>query len=218
MNLLGYICISCLLAADSGKIERLICLAADYRQVEKAVMLLRDPDPTVMRIPCIPPLRAEDFRKIATSSPYGLRLHPILKEYKHHAGIDLPGKFGQEVYATADGIVLATGQNEGIGKYVRLQHAFGFTTVYGHLSGINVSASDSVHIGQAIGRVGSTGRSTGCHLHYGIRKNGREQDPLPYCYLYLRWRKMSIREGKKTMRARKNPDAAEVAKNQAIKQ
>jgi len=65
------------------------------------------------------------------------------------------------------------------------------------LSSIDVAERDSVHIGQAIGRVGSTGRSTGPHLHYGVSKNGIEQNPLPYCYLYLRWQKMLIGEGKK---------------------
>lgn len=179
------------------KIERLLLIATNYSQVEKTIMLLKHPNTIITSVPCISPLQAEDLRRIPVSSNYGQRLHPILHEYKHHAGIDLPGNLGEWVYATAEGMVAKVGQAATIGKFIRLRHNYGFTTLYGHLSSIDVVESDSVHIGQAIGRVGSTGRSTGPHLHYGVTKNGVEQNPLPYCYLYLRWQKMLNRVGKK---------------------
>lgn len=104
---------------------------------------------------------------------------------------------GEPVHATADGVIIETGKNSMIGMFVRIRHAYGFSSLYGHLSKIEIEKDDTVRIGRVIGKVGSTGRSTGPHLHYGISKNGREQDPQPYCYLYLKWRMMSIREGKK---------------------
>lgn len=186
----------CSLAPQTG-IERLLNMAENYRQVEQTILLLKRPNPIIDHVPCISPLRAEDFRHLRISSAYGPRLHPLLNEYKHHAGVDLPGDLGEWVYATAEGKVAKVGQAATIGKFIRLRHDYGFMTLYGHLSSIDVTESESVHIGQVIGRVGSTGRSTGPHLHYGVSKNGIEQNPLPYCYLYLRWQKMLIGEGKK---------------------
>lgn len=199
MNI-AYLCIIPLLAgltpSGQAKIDKLLSMASNYQQVEKTVMLLMQPNKVITQIPCISPLQAEDLRHIPVSSAYGQRLHPILNEYKHHSGVDLPGILGERVYATADGIVAEVGENKVIGKFVKLTHAYGFTTVYGHLSQIKVIDNETVHIGQVIGLVGNTGRSTGPHLHYGIKKNGKEQNPLPYCYLYLHWLKMLNREGK----------------------
>lgn len=188
--------ISALTQPGQNKIERLLSMTTNYAQVEKTVMLLKQPNTIVYRVPCISPLQAEDLHRIPVSSSYGRRLHPILNEYKHHSGIDLPGTKNECVYATADGTVSYAGENKTIGKYVRLSHAYGFSTVYGHLSEIKVKTAQHVQIGQVIGLVGSTGCSTGPHLHYGIKKNGKEQNPLPYCYLYLRWLKMLNCEGK----------------------
>lgn len=182
---------------SSYPIERLLCMATDYLQVEKTVMLLPTNSPIITRIPCISPLQTKDLRHVPVSSSYGNRRHPILNEYKHHSGVDLPGQTGENVYATADGIVVAAESAPTIGNHVKLQHDYGFTTIYGHLSNICIIQGDSVHIGQIVGHVGSTGRSTGSHLHYGIKKYGREQNPLPYCYLYLRWQEMLNSEGKK---------------------
>lgn len=172
-----------------GKIEHLLCLARNYSQVEKTVLLLPRNNRFITKVPCISPLRAEDLRHIPISSSYGTRLHPILNEYKHHSGVDLPGTKGEKVYAAADGVVTTANYERLIGNFVKLQHAYGFTTIYGHLDSYCVTKGDSIHIGQVIGYIGSTGRSTGPHLHYGIKKYGKEQNPLPYCYLYLRWLK-----------------------------
>lgn len=182
--------------SGQAKIDKLLNMASNYQQVEKTIMLLMQPNKVITRIPCISPLQAEDLRHIPVSSAYGQRLHPILNEYKHHSGVDLPGILGERVYATADGTVAEVGENKVIGKFVKLTHAYGFTTVYGHLSQIKVTDNGTVHIGQVIGLVGNTGRSTGPHLHYGVKKNGKEQNPLPYCYLYLHWLKMLNCEGK----------------------
>ncbi len=177
--------------------DRLLTLATSYRQVEKTIALLKPSVSVITCIPCISPLYPEDLRRISVSSYYGQRLHPLLHEYKHHSGIDLPGNMGEPVHATADGTIIETGETPTIGKFVRIRHAYGFTTLYGHLNEIHASQGDTVRIGRTIGRVGSTGRSTGPHLHYAVAKNGKEQNPLPYCYLYLNWQKMLNREGKK---------------------
>ena len=123
---------------------------------------------------------------------------PVFRLYSYFtAGPVHPGpKDGSEAGIGPMGMVLLKGENKVIGKFVKLTHAYGFTTVYGHLSQIKVTDNGTVHIGQVIGLVGNTGRSTGPHLHYGVKKNGKEQNPLPYCYLYLHWLKMLNCEGK----------------------
>ena len=154
MNIV-YLCIITLFAgltpSGQAKIDKLLSMASNYQQVEKTIMLLMQPNKVITRIPCISPLQAEDLRHIPVSSAYGQRLHPILNEYKHHSGVDLPGILGERVYATADGTVAEVGENKVIGKFVKLTHAYGFTTVYGHLSQIKVTDNGTVHIGQVIG-------------------------------------------------------------------
>lgn len=180
------------------KVENLLEISASYNQVHKCLQLVKWESDIITRIPCISPLCAEDLLHLPVSSKYGERLHPILNEYKHHSGIDLPGEYGEKVYATANGVVLAaTDTDSPIGTYMKIKHGYGYITTYGHLSKLKAQQGDRVKIGQTIGYVGSSGRSTGPHLHYGITKNGREQNPLPYCYLYLEWRRMLNSEGKK---------------------
>ena len=94
MNIV-YLCIITLFAgltpSGQAKIDKLLSMASNYQQVEKTIMLLMQPNKVITRIPCISPLQAEDLRHIPVSSAYGQRLHPILNEYKHHSGVDLPG-------------------------------------------------------------------------------------------------------------------------------
>lgn len=168
------------------QLASLLTLAVNYSQVSKCTELISD-DNILFDIPCIAPLCAEDFRRLKVSSHFGTRLHPILGQYKHHSGIDLPAKIGDNVYATANGVILNVAQDMITGKYIKIQHLYGFETLYGHLSKQLVQQGDSVRIGTKIGFVGCSGYSTGSHLHYGIKKQNRQQDPLPYCRLYLRW-------------------------------
>jgi murein DD-endopeptidase MepM/ murein hydrolase activator NlpD len=98
-----------------------------------------------------------------------------------HPGIDLAGAYGTPVYATADGTVLRAGWNSGgYGNLVELDHGRGITTRYGHMSAILVREGDHITRGQQIGRMGSTGRSTGNHLHYEVRIDGRAVNPIPF--------------------------------------
>ena len=112
------------------------------------------------------------------TSGYGLRRHPILGYARMHAGIDFGARWGSPIFAVSDGIVSFAGRHGGHGNYVRLAHGGGIGTGYGHMSRIAVSPGARVEAGQVIGYVGSTGLSTGPHLHYELYQNGRTVDPL----------------------------------------
>jgi murein DD-endopeptidase MepM/ murein hydrolase activator NlpD len=113
------------------------------------------------------------------ASPFGQRLHPILGYYRMHTGLDVGGRPGQSIWAANEGIVIRVGYNGGYGNSVVVQHDNGVTTVYAHMSGFgNIAVGDFVFAGDTIGYVGSTGLSTGPHLHFEIRVSGVPIDPL----------------------------------------
>jgi len=116
----------------------------------------------------------------AVASGFGQRLHPILGYYRMHSGLDIGGAQGQPIWAAHDGIVQLAGWNGGYGNTVILAHGENTTSLYAHMSGFEVSNGDYVTAGQLIGYVGSTGLSTGPHLHFEIRINGSPIDPRPY--------------------------------------
>ena len=113
----------------------------------------------------------------SVSSRYGMRRHPILGYARMHAGIDFRATYGTPIYAVTDGTVQFAGRHGGHGNYVRLNHEGGIGTGYGHMSRIAVGAGQRVRRGQVIGYVGSTGLSTGPHLHYEMYRGGRTVDP-----------------------------------------
>ncbi len=120
-------------------------------------------------------------RTAAFTSGYGVRSDPFKGRAAMHAGIDLAGPIGTPIYATADATVLRAGFNSGgYGNLVELDHGKGITTRYGHMSKIMVSAGQRITRGQQIGLMGSTGRSTGSHLHYEVRIDGRAVNPIPF--------------------------------------
>src|SRR5260370_12701238 len=109
---------------------------------------------------------------------FGQRMDPFTGEPGTHQGIDISTEKGQPVYATADGTIESAAYTGDYGNMIVVQHGFGLTTRYGHLSGYAVKVGQSVQRGQVIGYVGSTGRSTGAHLHYETLSNGRLLNPL----------------------------------------
>ena len=115
-----------------------------------------------------------------SSSSYGMRVHPVLGGYRMHKGIDLPSPVGTPIYATADGVVERADWFSSYGLYVAIEHGGAMETRYGHMSRIAVAAGQSVRKGDVIGYVGTTGRSTGPHLHYEVRVNGEAVNPLAY--------------------------------------
>lgn len=114
------------------------------------------------------------------SSGFGYRFHPILRRRQWHAGIDLTASYGTPIRAARGGRVISCGWNGSLGKTVVLSHDMGFRTVYGHCSRIRVKNNQYVKRGQTIASVGNTGRATGPHLHFEVRKNGRAVNPLRY--------------------------------------
>jgi murein DD-endopeptidase MepM/ murein hydrolase activator NlpD len=114
------------------------------------------------------------------ASGFGQRLHPILGYYRMHSGLDIGGAQGQPIWAANEGIVIMAGWNGGYGNTVVIQHGSSISTLYAHMSGFAASVGDYVTSGQVIGFVGSTGMSTGPHLHFEVRISGSPVDPMPY--------------------------------------
>ena len=114
------------------------------------------------------------------SSPYGQRVDPISGKSAWHAGVDFAGRDGSDVIAVASGVVTYAAIRSGYGKMVEINHGDGFATRYGHHAAILVSAGDIVKKGQVIGTMGTSGRSTGPHVHFEVLKNGRHVDPARY--------------------------------------
>lgn len=114
------------------------------------------------------------------SSPFGYRVHPVTGKYTMHQGVDLPAPRGTPIYATRSGYVTISGYNSTAGNYVTINHQDGYSSVYMHMTHDVVDAGQYVKAGQLIGYVGSTGRSTGNHLHFGITLNGTYVNPMNY--------------------------------------
>jgi murein DD-endopeptidase MepM/ murein hydrolase activator NlpD len=119
-------------------------------------------------------------RSARVSSRFGYRNDPFLNRPALHAGLDFAAATGTEVHATAAGVVVAAGWNGGYGQMIEIRHGSGLSTRYGHLSAVLVTPGAKVAAGALIGRVGSTGRSTGPHLHYETRRDGNAVNPAPY--------------------------------------
>ncbi|MEH6757994.1 MAG: M23 family metallopeptidase [Parasphingorhabdus sp.] len=111
------------------------------------------------------------------TSSYGMRRHPILRYKRMHSGIDFGGGYGAPIYAVTDGTIAYAGRKGGYGNFVKIQHSSGLASGYGHMSRIAVSSGRRVRKGQIIGYIGSTGLSTGPHLHYELYRNGRTINP-----------------------------------------
>jgi murein DD-endopeptidase MepM/ murein hydrolase activator NlpD len=119
-------------------------------------------------------------QKLSLTSNFGVRSDPFNGGARMHKGVDIPGPVGTPIYATADGIVNRSGWASGYGNLVQISHGHGMETRYGHMSKVLVAANSYVRRGQVIGLMGSTGRSTGSHLHYEVRVDGQAINPIPF--------------------------------------
>jgi murein DD-endopeptidase MepM/ murein hydrolase activator NlpD len=126
------------------------------------------------------PLRKPLPGALQMTSTFGYRTDPFLGRPALHSGVDLREDYGAPVRATAAGVVTAAGPQGGYGNLVEIDHGGGLATRYGHLSGINVVPGQQVGPGAVVGQVGSTGRSTGPHLHYEVRMDGEAVDPTRF--------------------------------------
>ena len=132
-------------------------------------------------IPSIQPIRNKDLKRIA--SGYGYRKDPFTKKPRMHWGMDFTAPRGTPIYATGDGIVKrADNRAAGFGKHIRIDHGFGYVSLYAHMSKYKVKRGQKVKRGEIIGYVGNTGRSAGPHLHYEIFKDGKKINPLNFYY------------------------------------
>ena len=129
----------------------------------------------VIAIPSVQPVHTLSF-----TSNFGIRSDPFRGTAAMHAGVDIPGPVGTPIYATADGIISHAGRAGGYGNMIEVNHGKGIATRYGHLSRIIVADNTRVVRGQLIGLMGSTGRSTGPHLHYEVRIDGHAVNPVPF--------------------------------------
>jgi len=131
---------------------------------------------TLLKVPLRKPVTGE----IDETSPFGVRMDPFAHEAAMHTGIDFRGEIGEPIHATAGGIVTVAGWTGGYGKMIEIDHGNGLATRYGHLSEIDVDIGQAVRTGAVIGKLGSTGRSTGPHLHYETRLNGEAVNPQKF--------------------------------------
>ncbi len=127
------------------------------------------------------------------SDGYGYRIHPIYGRRMFHNGFDIAGNKGDPIYATADGEVVKIAYSRGLGRYVKIKHGYGYSTLYGHLHRTFVRRGDKVKKGEIIAEMGRSGRTTGTHLHYEVQYYGRSRNPFPYFYK----EKSSIKGAKK---------------------
>lgn len=134
-------------------------------------------------MPAIQPISNKDLTRIA--SGYGMRIDPIYKTPRFHAGMDFNGKVGTEIYATGSGTVKLSEWYSGYGNCVIVDHGYGYQTLYGHCHELKVRVGQKVVRGQVIATLGSTGKSTGPHLHYEVKIRGQHDNPAKYFFMDL---------------------------------
>ena len=156
-------------------------LYVQSKSLDEIVKLAENKEALLAAIPAIQPVKKEDLTRMA--SGFGWRNDPFTKARKMHKGMDFTAPKGTPVYATGDGVVVRADQGSaGYGKHIRIDHGFGYITLYAHLSNYNVRRKQKVKRGDLIGFVGNTGRSQAPHLHYEVIKNGRAINPINFYY------------------------------------
>ena len=143
--------------------------------------LIKNKEKLLAATPSIQPISNKNLNRIA--SGFGYRIDPVYKDRRAHMGLDFTAPMGTPIYATADGRVKDAGFNTGgLGNRVVVSHGFSYETVYGHMVRIKARVGEMVKRGEVIGYIGSTGKSTGPHLHYEVHRNGVPVDPIYYFY------------------------------------
>jgi murein DD-endopeptidase MepM/ murein hydrolase activator NlpD len=156
-------------------------LYVQSKSLDEIVKLAENKEKLLAAIPAIQPVKTEDLTRMA--SGYGWRSDPFTKARKKHWGMDFTAPKGTPIYASGDGVVERADQSSaGYGKHVRIDHGFGYVSLYAHMSKYNVRPGQKVKRGDLIGFVGNTGRSQAPHLHYEIHKNGKKINPINFYY------------------------------------
>ncbi|PKK82019.1 MAG: hypothetical protein CVT49_15815 [candidate division Zixibacteria bacterium HGW-Zixibacteria-1] len=158
-----------------GDVDDLLRLAKfEKEKFEEVYDVLAEKRSILDHTPSIMPTRGHRTRG------YGMKLDPFTGYKQFHGGIDIGNKTGTPIFATADGVVKFTGVSGGLGQLIKINHGYGYETAYGHLSKIKVKRGQKVRRGDLIGLMGSTGYSTGPHLHYEVVKDGKRANPMEY--------------------------------------
>src|SRR5690606_33494646 len=156
-------------------------LYVQAKSFDDVVSMAKNKKQMLASIPAIMPLNNKDLKHMPGGC--GWRTHPIYKTAEFHPGMDFAAPTGTELYATGDGVVeLAANTSNGYGIHVVIDHGYGYRTLYGHMSKLAVKAGRKVKRGDLIGYVGSTGLSTGPHVHYEVFKNGERVNPINFYY------------------------------------
>ena len=149
-----------------------------YSEIER---MIKDKAKLLASTPAIQPVSNKELTRVA--SGFGSRIDPVYKTVKFHAGLDFAAPQGTPIYATADGRITTAGnKGNGFGNHVVIDHGYSYETLYGHMVRVKVRVGQLVKRGEVIGWVGSTGKSTGPHVHYEVHKNGRPIDPIYFFY------------------------------------
>lgn len=153
------------------------------KSYDELVQLAQNQEKMLLHIPAIQPVLNKDLKRAA--SGYGWRIDPIYRTRRFHEGMDFTAPSGTDIYSTGNGTVVLAGWRQGYGNCVEINHGFNYKTRYGHMSAIKVRVGQKVNRGEIIGLVGSTGKSTGPHLHYEVHYRGQPQNPQNYYFLDL---------------------------------
>ena len=154
-------------------------LVVQSKSLEEIQQLAEKKEDLLAAIPSIQPIKKEDLKRMA--SGYGWRIDPFTKKRRMHKGMDFSANRGTPIYATGDGVVKrADNRSSGFGRHIRIDHGFGYVSLYAHLNKYNVRRGQKVKRGDIIGFVGNTGRSVAPHLHYEISKDGVKINPLNF--------------------------------------
>lgn len=158
-------------------------MVVQSKSLDSILVMMEEKDKMIASLPSIKPVRSDMLKKsMAQMSGFGLRVHPIYKVRKMHKGIDFSAKTGTPIYASGDGTISRVqNSRSGYGNNVMINHGYGYESLYAHMSKILVKPGQKVKKGQKIGLVGSTGRSTGPHLHYEVHYKGAPVNPIDYC-------------------------------------
>ncbi len=156
-------------------------IAVQNQSYETIGQLIQNKEQLLAATPSIQPVSNKDLTRLA--SGFGYRVDPIYKIGKMHAGLDFAAPQGTPIYATANGtIAVAEYSSGGYGNHIRINHGYGYETLYGHMVRLKAQVGEQVKRGQVIGWVGSTGKSTGPHCHYEVHKDGHPVDPIYFFY------------------------------------
>lgn len=156
-------------------------IVVQSRSLDEIAKLAEDKEKFLAAIPAIQPVRNEDLTRMA--SGYGYRSDPFTKARKFHYGMDFTAPRGTPVYASGDGVVIrADNRSAGYGRHIRIDHGYGYVSLYAHLYKYNVRKNQKVKRGDIIGFVGSTGRSQAPHLHYEVFKDDVRINPINFYY------------------------------------